>query len=114
MTSVVTNIFVARFFECSMHASLAIYFISFLSVLFAKAARLRISKQKHTFQTFIDELIGRDAEPGERLRVVCYIAHHGDWETESYQIPSLNDILIASAVEITELGDIRNACIYKK
>ena len=67
---------------------------------------MRISKQKHSFETFIDELI-RDVEPGKRLRVVCYFAHHGDWETESYQIPSLRSILISNAVEITELGDIK-------
>lgn len=73
---------------------------------------LRISEREHTFESFIGELLERGIEPGERLRIVCYIARRGDWKTDSYAFPSLTNALTSSGVEIKELGEIRKLVMH--
>lgn len=68
---------------------------------------MRISENEHTFESFINELVETGIEAGERLRVICYIAHEGDWQTESVSIPSLSSLLTSNGVEIRNLGDVK-------
>lgn len=68
---------------------------------------MRISEREHTFESFIRELLEVGIEPGERLRIVCYITHKGDWRADSHAFPSLTNALLSNGVEIKELGEIR-------
>lgn len=68
---------------------------------------MRISEREHTFQSFINELVEVGTEPSERLRVVCYITRHEDWNVESFSVPSLISLLTSNGVEIKNLGNIK-------
>jgi len=68
---------------------------------------LRISEHEYTFETFIKELMEVGIEPGERLRVVSYLANEREWKTESPVVPSLIDLMVANSVKIVELGDVK-------
>jgi hypothetical protein len=68
---------------------------------------MRISEHEYTFETFIKELMEVGIEPGERLRVVSYMANEREWKTESPMVPSLNDLMVANGVNVLELGDAK-------
>jgi hypothetical protein len=46
-------------------------------------------------------------EPGERLRIVCYITYQSDWKSDSFAIRSVIDSLVSNGVEIKEFGEMR-------
>jgi len=68
---------------------------------------MRISEREHTFESFISELAETGVEPGERLRVVCYVSNKGDWKEESLETPSLANLFASNGIEIKELGEVK-------
>ncbi len=67
---------------------------------------MKVSEQKYTFESFLDELINNGLSDRERLRIVCYTTDEPEWGSRPLNGLSLLSTFETNAVEIKPLGAI--------